>query len=133
MWMGMRNSLLTHDIGPAPLLPATANIVLQGTSERIFVPPAPASAANPTSPDRGLYADVERGIYLVRGENVLLLGEIDLDQEDEAPMGYDPAPADVVQHLAKKAREDEKARDKAKVKKLAKLGFEPENVGEILL
>lgn len=39
-----------------------ANLVLQDTIERIFV--------------QDLYADVSRGIFLVRGENVLLLGEI---------------------------------------------------------
>ena len=39
-----------------------ANLVLQDTIERIFV--------------NDLYADIQRGIYLVRGENVLLLGEI---------------------------------------------------------
>lgn len=40
----------------------TANLVLQDTIERIFV--------------QDLYADISRGIFLVRGENVLLLGEI---------------------------------------------------------
>ena len=40
----------------------TANLVLQDTIERTFV--------------NELYADIPRGIYLVRGENVLLLGEI---------------------------------------------------------
>ena len=39
-----------------------ANLVLQDTIERIFV--------------RALYADITRGIFLVRGENVLMLGEI---------------------------------------------------------
>ena len=39
-----------------------ANLVLQDTIERIFV--------------RDVYADITRGIFLVRGENVLLLGEV---------------------------------------------------------
>lgn len=39
-----------------------ANLVLQDAVERIFV--------------QNLYADIPRGIYLVRGENVLVLGEI---------------------------------------------------------
>lgn len=39
-----------------------ANLVLQDTVERIFV--------------QDIYADIPRGIFLVRGENVLLLGEI---------------------------------------------------------
>ena len=41
---------------------ASANLVLQDTVERLY-------AGN-------LYADIPRGIFLVRGENVLLLGEI---------------------------------------------------------
>lgn len=40
----------------------TANLVLQDTVERIFV--------------QEYYADIPRGVFLVRGENVLLLGEI---------------------------------------------------------
>lgn len=38
------------------------NLVLQDTVERLFV--------------QNFYADIERGLFLVRGENVLLLGEI---------------------------------------------------------
>ena len=37
-------------------------MVLQDTVERLFV--------------QNLYADIERGLFLVRGENVSLLGEI---------------------------------------------------------
>jgi len=41
---------------------STGNLVLQDTIERLFA--------------QNLYADVDRGLFLVRGENVLLLGEI---------------------------------------------------------
>ena len=44
------------------ILWAIANLVLQDTVERIYT--------------RDVYADIRRGIYLVRGENVLMLGEI---------------------------------------------------------
>ncbi len=40
----------------------TANLVFQDTVERIFI--------------QDIYADIPRGIFIVRGENVLLLGEI---------------------------------------------------------
>lgn len=49
------------EIGP------TGNLVLQDTVERLFV--------------QNLYADIERGLFLVRGENVLLLGEIVRSEE----------------------------------------------------
>ncbi|KAH8888365.1 Sm-like ribonucleoprotein [Thozetella sp. PMI_491] len=105
-----------------------ANLVLQSTKERIFVPPN----TGPNQP-RGLYADVDQGIFLVRGENVLLLGEIDLDKDDDAPPGYDVAEVEVVQALAKQKKQEDRAKEKAKVKKLATLGFDGENVGETLL
>jgi len=40
------------------------NLVLQDTVERLFVG------------SEKVYADIERGLFLVRGENVSLLGEI---------------------------------------------------------
>ena len=40
----------------------TANLVLQDTIERVFL--------------HDMYAELHRGVFLVRGENVLLLGEI---------------------------------------------------------
>ena len=102
-------------------------MVLQSTKERIYVAPE-------TTPDqpRGLYADIDRGLFLVRGENVLLLGEIDLDKEDDAPPGYDLAEFELVQKLAKQRKQDDKTKEKKKMKMLATEGFEGENLGEIL-
>ncbi|KAK4190168.1 U6 snRNA-associated Sm-like protein LSm1 [Podospora australis] len=105
-----------------------ANLVLQSTKERIFVPPGTAPGQ-----ERGLYADIDRGAFLVRGENVLLLGEIDLEKDDDAPPGYDLAEVEVVQGLAKQKRLQDKQREKKKVKKLGSEGFEGENLGELLL
>lgn len=82
---------------------------------------------------RGLYADKTHGIYLVRGENVLLLGEIDLDKDDDPPVGYEKAEFDLVEKLANEQKAADKAKEKRKLKKLATIGFEGENLGEILL
>lgn len=46
-----------------------ANLVLEGTVERIVV-------------DNN-YADIPRGIFVVRGENVMLLGELDMSREQQ--------------------------------------------------
>jgi U6 snRNA-associated Sm-like protein LSm1 len=107
-----------------------ANLVLQSTTERIFV-----SAPDDAGPDapRGLYADISHGIFLVRGENVLLLGEIDLDKDDDAPPGYQLAELDVVKKLAGERKAAEKAKDKTRLKKLSTLGFEGENLGEVVI
>ncbi|OTA57857.1 Sm-like ribonucleo protein [Hypoxylon sp. EC38] len=106
-----------------------ANLVLQSTVERIF-----ATTSDPSEPQpKGLYADQSHGIFLVRGENVLLLGEIDLDKDDDPPPGFEKAEFSVVEKLVKERKAAEKAKEKTKLKKLATLGFEGENLGDILL
>ncbi|KAH8678067.1 hypothetical protein BX600DRAFT_431370 [Xylariales sp. PMI_506] len=107
-----------------------ANLVLQSTIERIYVPLPDATEA---SEIKGYYADKPHGIFLVRGENVLLLGEIDLDKDDDPPFGYQEADLKTVEKLAKEKKGTDKTKEKAKLKKLATMGFEGENLGEILL
>lgn len=69
----------------------------------------------------------------MRGENVLLLGEIDLDKEDEPPAGYEAASVEEVHALAKEERKGRERRDKRRLKLLRSEGFEGENVGEVLI
>lgn len=69
----------------------------------------------------------------MRGENVLLLGEIDLDKDDDIPPGYQMASVETVHAIAKREAKERKGREKVKVGKLRELGFEGENVGEVLL
>jgi len=95
-----------------------ANLVLQETIERYFV--------------KELYADIPRGTYLVRGENVLMLGEIDLDKEDEIPAPYRQADIKEVFALKKEEENSRKKSDKRRVKQLEGLGFEAEHSGEVL-
>ncbi|KAI5304086.1 SM-like, degradation of cytoplasmic mRNAs and positively regulates transcription initiation, partial [Ascosphaera pollenicola] len=95
-----------------------ANLVLQDTVEKIY-------AGN-------LFAEQKRGIYIVRGENVLLLGEIDLDKEDEIPQKFQPG--DWKHVLALKEAEDAE-RKKLNInrgRQLHTLGFEAEHSGEAL-
>jgi U6 snRNA-associated Sm-like protein LSm1 len=126
------------------MTPHAANLVLQSTVERIFVPPAaPTStstisasslhkghAASPSLQQPGLYADIPRGVFLVRGENVLLLGEIDLDKDDDPPPGYERVEPDVIHRLNKERRAREAKREKVRLGKLREMGFEGENEGE---
>ncbi|KAK9332529.1 hypothetical protein V1520DRAFT_335124 [Lipomyces starkeyi] len=49
-----------------------ANLVLQETIERIIV--------------ESMYSDIQRGVYIVRGENVVLVGEIDPEKENSIPL-----------------------------------------------
>jgi U6 snRNA-associated Sm-like protein LSm1 len=69
----------------------------------------------------------------VRGENVLLLGEIDLDKDDDPPPGYEKAEVEVVHKLAKERKAKEARSEKIRLGKLKELGFEGENTGEALI
>ena len=79
------------------------------------------------------YADIERGLFLVRGENVLLLGEIDLDKDDYIPEPFELAPVEKVFALKKAEDQERKKLDKRKHKRLAEYGFEGEHAGESIL
>lgn len=95
-----------------------ANLVLQDTVERIY--------------SGNMYAEEHVGLYLVRGENVLLLGEIDLDKEDDLPETLTQASMKEVRELRAKEEEERKRKDKKSVVKLQSHGFEPEHSGEVL-
>lgn len=98
------------------------------------MPPEAVPVTHPSSAEkRGLYADIPRGMFLVRGENVMLLGEIDLDKDDDPPQGYDQADPELVENLAKEKRAEDKSKDKKKQRNLSALGFEGEAMGDILL
>jgi len=78
----------------------------------------------------------EQGVPFVGRSGQLLdrlLGEIDLDRDDDPPPGYEPAELELVKRLADEKKAAEKARDKSRLKKLAKMGFEGESQGEIVL
>jgi U6 snRNA-associated Sm-like protein LSm1 len=77
-----------------------ANLVLEDTVERIY--------------HGNAFAEHWHGLFLIRGENVVLLGEIDLDQEDDVPLRpvdyqlLDPYHKNDI--AKKKTREDFKAK-----------------------
>ncbi|RLV91577.1 Sm-like protein LSm1 [Spathaspora sp. JA1] len=48
-----------------------ANLVVQDTYERIYLE------------DQKKFAEVYRGVFMVRGENVVMMGELDIDREDD--------------------------------------------------
>ncbi|KAF9951066.1 SM-like, degradation of cytoplasmic mRNAs and positively regulates transcription initiation [Mortierella alpina] len=94
-----------------------ANLVLQDTIERIYAGDA--------------YGDIPRGIFIIRGENVVLLGEIDVDKEDESPLREVP-----VEEILQVQREEIEARlkrDKIKNRLLSEQGFsvDPTEFGEL--
>ncbi|KAG5648026.1 hypothetical protein DXG03_007061 [Asterophora parasitica] len=75
-----------------------ANLVLEDTVERIY--------------HENAFAESWRGLYLIRGENVVLLGEIDLDQEDEIPLQQ--VDWNILEPYHKKEAETKKQREETK-------------------
>ena len=107
-----------------------ANLVLTFTTERYFVTsPANSVKSEPTK----LFADIPRGTYLVRGENVLLLGEIDLDKDDDVPPGYEEGEIQEVFRLKKEEDGRRKEKDRVRGRMFGdEWGGEMENSGEVL-
>ena len=79
-----------------------ANIVLENAVERIIVGQS--------------YSDIPLGLYIVRGENVVLMGEVDEVRETEGLTAVD-------NDEIKRAREAEKAAEKLKGEMLKRLDF----------
>ncbi|XP_004488097.1 sm-like protein LSM1B [Cicer arietinum] len=67
-----------------------ANVVLEGACERVIV--------------GDLYCDVPLGLYVIRGENVVLIGELDLGKEELPPHMICVSEADI--RKAQKAERD---------------------------
>ncbi|KDN52199.1 Sm-like ribonucleo protein [Tilletiaria anomala UBC 951] len=85
-----------------------ANLVLSDTFERVFI--------------GNHYGDIPRGIFLVRGENVVLMGEVDLDREDEIPPEIAaPLPQGSIQQLLAAHAAEQEKRAKAEARKAAVL------------
>lgn len=69
---------------------------------------------------------------MIRGENILLMGEIDLDREDDIPMGWREVPWQEVAVLEKDEQDIRKKNDTVTLKKLKAHGFEGEHSGETI-
>lgn len=91
-----------------------ANLVLERAVERFFC--------------AKYFAEAERGIYLVRGENVVLLGEVDLDLEDEPLPGLEQASVEQVTRLMKEEDEQrQKVREAKGIFLMGARGFSEEH------
>ncbi|KAK6941272.1 LSM domain, eukaryotic/archaea-type [Dillenia turbinata] len=67
-----------------------ANVVLEGACERVIV--------------GDLYCDIRLGLYVIRGENVVLIGELDLEKEELPPNMILVSAAEI--RMAQKAEKD---------------------------
>lgn len=117
------------------------NIFLSDSIERVFtiaIPTSPHAAAEnepPADPaTRYLYADIDKGAFLVRGENIVLMGEIDLDRDDEVPAPWVKAEPAAVFEARREQKEGLRRKWDAGRKKLKGIeGFEGDNMDDVLL
>jgi U6 snRNA-associated Sm-like protein LSm1 len=61
-----------HLVGKLRSFDQYLNLILEDTRERIILP--------------GKYCDVELGLYIVRGDTIVLLGEVDVEKEKNLNM-----------------------------------------------
>ncbi|KAB2024475.1 hypothetical protein ERO13_D06G077000v2 [Gossypium hirsutum] len=66
------------------------NVILEGACERVIV--------------GDLYCDIPLGLYVIRGENVVLIGELDLEKE-ELPSRMNPVSEAEIKRAQKAERE----------------------------
>ncbi|KAI9301702.1 hypothetical protein BJ944DRAFT_271074 [Cunninghamella echinulata] len=93
-----------------------ANLVLQDTIERIYV--------------GNCYGDIPRGIFLIRGENVVLLGEIDQDKEES--LNLRQVPVEEILMAQREEMEVKQKLEKIRTKALHEQGFCVDNVSNDL-
>ncbi|ELT87602.1 hypothetical protein CAPTEDRAFT_179858 [Capitella teleta] len=87
-----------------------ANLVLHRTIERIHVGKK--------------FGTIPHGIFLIRGENVVLLGEIDLENEDKLPL--EEVPIEEILELQRNQQAEKKAEAELKKKALKERGLAPQ-------
>ncbi|XP_015127106.1 U6 snRNA-associated Sm-like protein LSm1 [Diachasma alloeum] len=84
-----------------------ANLVLHRTIERIHVGKE--------------YGDIPRGVFIVRGENVVLLGEIDRDREKDLPLSE--VSVDDILDAQRREQESKQDQDRLQSKALKERGL----------
>ncbi|XP_077975664.1 U6 snRNA-associated Sm-like protein LSm1 [Styela clava] len=86
-----------------------ANLVIHRTIERIHVGKK--------------YGDIPRGIFVVRGENVVLLGEVDGEMDNESDLNLEKVSVEEILQAQRKQQEEHMEEKKAKLKAMKERGL----------
>lgn len=89
-----------------------ANLVLQDTFERIYVEGEPKK-----------FGEIYRGVFIVRGENVVMMGELDIDREDDHLETLQQIPFEQAEQEQKMNQEKLIKEEKSKQKTLFEKGL----------
>lgn len=98
-----------------------ANIVLQDAIERIYLTTEADGAPQTDLPKR--FGEEYRGVFMVRGENVVMLGELDIDREDDHLYSLQQVSFEQAETELKAAQKAKLRDEKVKTKKLLSRGL----------
>ncbi|CAB4255145.1 similar to Saccharomyces cerevisiae YJL124C LSM1 Lsm (Like Sm) protein [Maudiozyma barnettii] len=90
-----------------------ANLILQHCVERIYL----------AGEHKGKYAEEDRGIFMIRGENVVMLGEVDIDREDQPLETMQQIPFAEALTIKKQADDNRCITEASKIKEFARHGL----------
>lgn len=91
-----------------------ANLVLQDTFERIYLKEEGEVPAR--------FGEIYRGVFMVRGENVVMMGELDIDKEDDHLEKLQQISFEQAEHELKIQHQTRIKEEKVKTKNLLKIG-----------
>lgn len=96
-----------------------ANLVLQDTLERIYLGAEGSDSLE--KPER--FGEIYRGVFMIRGENVVMMGAVDIDHEDEHLTSLKQMPFEAVEQELKAIQKQRVKAEKEKTKKLLTKGL----------
>lgn len=96
-----------------------ANLVLQDTLERIYL--GNEGSTDFEKPER--FGEAYRGVFMIRGENVVMMGAVDIDHEDEHLTHLKQIPFEDAEKELKHIHKQRVKEEKDKTKKLLKKGL----------
>ncbi|CUM66278.1 uncharacterized protein PRCAT00003939001 [Priceomyces carsonii] len=100
-----------------------ANLVLQDTVERIYLGHGETNEEGKVIEGPTRFAEAYRGVFMVRGENVVMTGELDIDREDDHLETLAQIPFEVAESELKILQNKRIKDEKLKSKRLLNKGF----------
>lgn len=98
-----------------------ANLVLQDTVERIYL--NNEAEGQPLTDHAKRFGEIYRGVFMIRGENVVMLGELDFDTEDDHLDALQQLPYDVAEREYKALQKERGVEERARAKELLSQGL----------
>lgn len=96
-----------------------ANLVLQDTLERVYL--GKEGSQDLSKPER--FGEIYRGVFMVRGENVVMMGELDIDHEDDHLTTLQQLPFEIAEQELKLIQKERVKQEKQKTKDMLSRGL----------